>query len=310
MTLLPPDMDILPPSDDHIFKTLLTHPSAKPVLISVVSTVIERPVVDVLVRNAEPPVTDTEEKAERLDVNCTVDGGDQIDVEMQSSRVEEDTTGEHVSFINKSIYYLTDLHSSQKSKGVMYRNLVRTYQVTFCTYPVFPTWPDFVSRFSLRRPNGEQLSDQINMVVVEMSKLSALLTKPAESMSLLEAWPIFFNFADRPEHRELINNLIRNNEEIKMASELLMTISQDEKERAHFRSRRMYETDQYSNLQTAIERGRREGRDEGRREGRDEGRREGRDEGIGIGRKEERIEILNLLDGGVSIDEIRKRLRT
>jgi len=284
--IIPPDADILPPSDDHIFKTLLTHPSAKPVLISVVSTVIERPVVDVFVRNAEPPVTDVEEKAERLDVNCTIDGGDQVDVEMQSSRVEEDTSGEHVSFINKSIYYLTDLHSSQKSKGVMYRNLVRTYQVTFCAYSVFPQWPDFVSRFSLRRPNGEQLSDQINMVVVEMSKLSALLKKPAESMSLLEAWPIFFNFADNPEHRDVINNLINAREEIKMASELLMTISQDEKERAHFRSRRMYESDQYSNVHTAEERGKQ------------------------LGRMEERIEILNLLNSGVSMDEIKKRLRT
>jgi len=48
-----------------------------------------------------------------------------------------------------------------------------------------------------------------------------------------------------------------------MAGELLMSISQDEKERAVFRSRRMYQTDMDSNLATATERGRREGRTEG-----------------------------------------------
>jgi len=112
-----------------------------------------------------------------------------------------------------------------------------------------------------------------------MSKLNALLKKPAESMSLLEAWPIFFNFADNPEHRDLINNLINTREEIKMASELLMTISQDEKERAHFRSRRMYETDLFSNIKTAEDRGIRKGREE----------------------------ILQLLNDGVSVDEIKKR---
>ena len=48
-----------------------------------------------------------------------------------------------------------------------------------------------------------------------------------------------------------------------MAGELLMSISQDERERAVFRSRRMYQTDSQSNLATAEDRGRRLGRQEG-----------------------------------------------
>ena len=52
-----------------------------------------------------------------------------------------------------------------------------------------------------------------------------------------------------------------------MAGELLMSISQDERERAMFRSRRMYQTDLQSNLATAEDRGRRIGRQEGRQEG-------------------------------------------
>lgn len=53
-----------------------------------------------------------------------------------------------------------------------------------------------------------------------------------------------------------------------MAGELLMSISQDERERAMFRSRRMYQTDLQSNLATAEDRGRRIGQQEGRQEGR------------------------------------------
>ena len=41
-----------------------------------------------------------------------------------------------------------------------------------------------------------------------------------------------------------------------MAGALLMEISQDERERARIRSRRMYETDQMSNILTAEARGR------------------------------------------------------
>jgi len=193
ITKLPADADILPPSDDHIFKTLLTHPDAKRVLMSVVSTVIDRKVIGVEVRNNELPAMGVDDKNERFDVNCIVDGGDQVDVEMQCSLVEADTKDDHRSLINKLVYYLTDLHSSQKSKGVKYRDFVRTYQVTFCGYTVFPDWPDFVTRATLRRDTGGQISDQINMVIVEMNKLESRLSMPAESMSWLESWSIFFN---------------------------------------------------------------------------------------------------------------------
>jgi predicted transposase/invertase (TIGR01784 family) len=258
MAKLPTGIEILPPSDDRIFKTLLTHPDAKPVLINVVSAVIERTVIDVQIRNVEPPVMDVDEKAERFDVNCVIDSGDQVDVEMHSSRIEE-ITGGHRSFLNKSIYYLTDLHSSQKSKGVKYYDFVRTYQVTFCEYTIFPQWPDFVSHFSMRRPNGEQVSDQINMVIIEMSKLGGILKKPVEELTSLEMWTLFFNFASDLKYRDIINKIIDVKEEIGMASALLMEISKDEQERARFRSRRMAETDRISNLLTAEARGKAQG---------------------------------------------------
>ena len=47
-----------------------------------------------------------------------------------------------------------------------------------------------------------------------------------------------------------------------MAGNLLMSISQDEKERAVFRSRRMYQTDLASNLATAKDRGEKRGKKE------------------------------------------------
>ena len=133
MAKLPMNVDILPPSDDRIFKALLTHPDAKQVLIDVVSTIIEHNVIDVQVRNNELPLMDTDEKAQRFDVNCTVDNGIQVDVEMHSSRRIE-IGSELDNFINKYIYYLTDLHSSQKSKSVKYKNLIKTYQATFVYY--------------------------------------------------------------------------------------------------------------------------------------------------------------------------------
>ena len=293
---LPADADILPPSDDRIFKTLLTHPDAKQVLIDVVSTIIERPVVDVQVRNIELPVMDVEEKSERFDVNCTTDNGDQVDVEMHSCPQEE-IGPEFVNFFNKYIYYLTDLHSSQKSKGKKYYELVRTYQATFCMKTVLSVWPNFVNRFSLRTPDGKQLSDQINIVIIELDKLNYALKKPVEKLTSFEKWSIFFKFAPDLMHRSLINDIIMDKEEIGMAAALLQEISKDEHERARLRSRRMYETDRVSDLLTAETRG------EIRGEMRGEIR------GKAIGKAEGEASIIALLEKGLSLEEIKKILK-
>jgi predicted transposase/invertase (TIGR01784 family) len=104
MGILPMEADILPPSDDRVFKLILTSPEAKPALMDLISAIIRRQVTDVVVRNNELPAGDTQEKAERLDVNCRVDDGSQVDLEMQASRIREESDGEHRNLKGKSIY--------------------------------------------------------------------------------------------------------------------------------------------------------------------------------------------------------------
>ena len=261
MGLLPMGADILPPSDDRVFKLILTPLDAKPVLIDLVSSIIKRPVLDVEVRNNDIPPSDTEEKAERLDVNCRIDDGSQIDLEMQASRIQEDSDGRYQNLKGKSIYYLCDLHSSQPSRGVRrYDRLSRTYQVTFCSYTVFPERTQYVNSFSLRHDeDNELLSDAIHVVYVELSKLQEIMEKSVDDMTDLEKWAVFFQYASEPTYRETVNEVIASKEVLQMAGNLLMSISQDERERAVFRSRRMYQTDMQSNLATAEDRGERRG---------------------------------------------------
>jgi predicted transposase/invertase (TIGR01784 family) len=275
MTILPLDAEILPPSDDRVFKLILTSPEAKPALMDLISSSIGRAVVDVQIRNNELPPDDTEEKAERLDVNCVIDGGEQIDLEMQASRIKEDLSKEHRNLKGKCIYYLCDLHSSQSSKGKAYDELVKSYQVTFCAYTVFPTRENFVNSYSMRHDlDNELLHDAIQVVFVELSKLDEILKKPVEEMTDIEKWGIFFQYAENPKCRNVVNEVIESKEALTVASTLLMGISQNEKERAIFRSRRMYQTDLESNLRVAERMGRREGLEEGRKEGLDEGRKD------------------------------------
>ena len=257
MGLLPMGADILPPSDDRVFKLLLTSPDAKPGLINLISSIIGRTVVDVVLHPNELAPGYTEEKAERFDVNCKIDDGSQVNLEMQASYMVEDLGGQHLNLKGKSIYYLTDLHSSQPAKGLRrYDRLARSYQITFCSYTIFPNTQDYVNSFSLRHDTtGELLSDAINLTFVELSKLDEVVKKPVSDMTDLDKWSVFFQYAPDMEHREIVNKVIESEEVLQVAGNLLMSISQNEQERAIYRSRRKFQTDMQSNLATAEDNG-------------------------------------------------------
>ena len=127
---------------------------------------------------------------------------------------------------------------------------------------------------SCRRENG-LLSDAIHVIYVELSKLKGILKKPVADMTDLEKWALFLRYADIRKYRDRVNEVIESKEAMQMAGNLLMSVSQDERERAVFRSRRMYQTDMQSNWNTAFDNGLMRGREEGRLEGREESRLEG-----------------------------------
>jgi hypothetical protein len=103
-------------------------------------------------------------------------------------------------------------------------------------------------------------------------------------------WGLFFGYAQDPKYREIINNIIRTKEEVGMATELLLEVSQDAEERARMRSRKKFLMDETSNMITAKKL-----------------MEKGRVEGMIAGKAEGRAEIFDLIAQGVPIDEIKKR---
>jgi predicted transposase/invertase (TIGR01784 family) len=202
---------------------------------------------------------------------------------MQASNISE-LMGEHKNLKGKSIYYLCDLHSSQSSIGKRYDELVRTYQVTFCSYTVFPGMPDYLNSFSMRHNiTGALFSDAIHVIYVELSKLGETLKKPVVDMTDLEKWSVFFRYANVERYRKLVNNVIESKEALLMASELLMTVSKDEREQAIFRSQRKFQSDMDSNLATAEKKGELKGIAIGEARGEARGIAIGEAKGIAIG---------------------------
>jgi hypothetical protein len=106
--------------------------------------------------------------------------------------------------------------------------------------------------FALCTVTNELLSDAIHVIYVELSKLGGIIRKSVDKMTDLEKWALFLQYANIPEYRETVNEVIRSKEALQMAGSLLMNVSKDERERAVYRSRRMYQTDMQSNLATAF----------------------------------------------------------
>ena len=116
--------------------------------------------------------------------------------------------------------------------------------------------------------DNELLSDAIRTIYVELSKLKKILKKPVNDMTDLEKWAVFLRYANVPKYREIVNKVIESKEVLQVAGNLLMSISQDERERAVFRSRRMFQTDRESDIATAEDRGEKRGEQRGEQRGR------------------------------------------
>jgi predicted transposase/invertase (TIGR01784 family) len=293
--------ELLPPSEDGIFKTLLTHEDAKPVLRDVIASILNIPVAEATVRNGELPISDIGEKRERFDVNCKTADGKQIDVEMQAEPMRGDSVETGCANLkNRAVYYLCDLHASQEGRGTDYGELMRSFQITLCDFTVFPKKKEFVSRFFFRDEAGEALSEAAGIVFVELSKLKTAMRKPVSEMTPAEMWAIFFGHADEPKHAKLLREIRKTKEEIEMAHKILTNISKDEKERAHYRSRKMFRTDMEHSMAVSRKEGMAKGIEKGIEKGMEKGKVEVAKNALALRLPVEQIEALT----GFSREEI------
>ena len=275
---------ILPPSENGIFRSVLTLPESYIALVSSVAAFLDRPVMSVTLRNNDAPARDRNAKQEEYDINCVVDGadGDQCDVEMQASHMDGDNKdNDHRNLKWRSVHNLSHLHSNQEGRGKPYGSLVRSYQVMLCNYKIFSFENDLVERFTLRNPKGTELCDAVSAIFIDLTRAREIAEKPVNEMSDIEVWVVFFALAHRPEYSGIITEITKSKEGVAVAYNTLLNISQSPEERARFNSRRMWLQDREHEHAVWKE----EGRTEGRREGQIEGRREGRlDEKIKIAR--------------------------
>ncbi|MCL2154352.1 MAG: PD-(D/E)XK nuclease family transposase [Leptospirales bacterium] len=293
--------DILDICYDNVFKAVFARdtPISLRALSKLISALIGREITVVSIKANEPPIENIRDRQISFDINCIAKNGELINVEMSFNPGPFEPV--RMEFHAGKLFTGQDI----KGKGKTFENLKQAYQITILAKKKFFKDKEFFHSFEYYDPIREvSLNGKTRIISLELSKLDDIVGKPVDEMSAQERWAIYFRYSIDKSKRKIINKILELEDGIAMASELLIKISKDEMERARLMSEYKYELDTQNKLVNAKREGIKKGRAEGIREGKAEGIREGKAEGI----KEVQRYILDLIEQGLTREEIKKKI--
>jgi predicted transposase/invertase (TIGR01784 family) len=276
---------------DNVFKAVFTkdNPASQIALSRLVSAVIGRDVTIITIVANEPAVDSLRDRQIRFDINCRAGDGEMVNVEMSLNPDPFEPV--RLEFHAGKLFTGQDIRGADKD----YDDLKRTYQIAILVRERFFPDGDFFHSFEYYDPARlVSLNGRTRILTLELSKLEQVVKKSTEEMSVRELWAVYFRYLKDTGMRAKINEIVEREEGIAMASEVLLTISRDEVERARLMSEEKYQLDMQSKLVHA----KRQGRQAGMQAGRKAGRKEGRQEGM--------QEIIKLLKSGKPPEEVIK----
>ncbi|MDR0947744.1 MAG: Rpn family recombination-promoting nuclease/putative transposase [Ruminococcus sp.] len=236
--------EILPAYEDGIFKAIFTRPESEVALIDIIRTFTGVKAKSIVIKNNERTIQNADDKRIRFDISCTAENGELIDIEMQASAMDGDSSlNSHRSIKERAVFYEAMLHSSQ-IRPKSYDEQKKSIQLMICNYNIFPD-DKIIRRFNFKDQDGNILSDSMNIIFAELSKLD--VSKPLENMDDLEEWAFYLRYSGNPKYKELIESLKMQKEAFRMAYETQNIVSHDQFERARYMSRLKFELDQEHN---------------------------------------------------------------
>ena len=249
---------------DNVFKAVFTRdtPASQMALSSLVSALIGREVAIIAIVANEPPIGNLRDRQIRFDINCRAENGELVNVEMFLDPNPFEPV--RLEFYAGKLFTGQDIRGTDKS----YNDLQRAYQIAILAKERFFSDGDFYHSFEYYDPvRLVSLNGRSRIITLELSKLEKVIEKPAKDMSLQEYWAVYFRYLTDKGKREKINEILGQEEGIAMASEVLMSISRDEAERARLMSEYKYQMDMQNKLVHAKRMGREEGLAEGEAKG-------------------------------------------
>ena len=248
-------MNLLPPSNNFIFKALLVKNES--LVLDILNSFPEfrgdRKITEIKILNPELPKTTDREKASILDIRAKDESGREFLIEMQGSP--------HPFFPERLLFYWSKVYGAGIQKGMKYSGLSRVYSITILNASLFKNTEDFHTTFLLldKKTGKILLTDHLEMHILELEKVGKQLSKLETN---LESWAYFFrevhNLTEEP-----LQELRSKNPMIEKAIDELEYLSQDDKTRQLYEEQLKAEFDYNSGIYAAFRDGKAEGKQEG-----------------------------------------------
>ena len=251
------DDDLIDIRLDNVFKAVFTRDNklSNAALSKFISALINREVVVRGINVNELPINNLRDRQIRFDISCRTDKDELVNVEMCLNPAPYEPV--RLEFYAGKLFTGQDIRGTGKT----YNDLKEAYQITILAREQF--FPDevFLHTFEYYDPEHRvSLNGKSRIITLELSKVEKVVEKPPVKMSVQEQWAVFFRYLLVKGKRKKINRKIEQEEGIAMASEVLISISKDEVERARLLSEEKYELDTQSRIVFAERKGRQEGR--------------------------------------------------
>ena len=252
-TLRPSPTALLNPLCDFSFKAMFTADTkeSNAALKDFISTVLNRSVTEIQLMPNEPPVQTAEESQMSFDVSVKFNDGERADIEVQARSEDYD-------YAARAEIQAARLLSTSNVKGDRWRTLP-AYQISVLNFEFDKDDSSPLSWYNMRKANGTQLSDRLNVIFFDLIKIHKLLGKPVESLSKLEKWGLFLSYAGDERRTAYIDTLTKSEEGLMNAKSSLCTISEDEikwaQQNSIFKAQRDYNEGMYCAEERGFARG-------------------------------------------------------
>jgi predicted transposase/invertase (TIGR01784 family) len=274
---------------DNVFKAVFTRntPASQGALSKLISALIGKEISIITINANEPPIDTLQDRQIRFDINCRAANGEFVNVEMSLNPVAFEPI--RLEFYAGRLFTGQDIRGTRKN----YDDLNQAYQIAILAKERFFSDDVFLHSFEYYDPKHKMsLNGKSRIITLELSKVEKAAEKPTSEMSVQEYWAVYFRYLTDRSKRRKINEILEREEGIAMASEVLLTISKDDVERARLMSELKYELDMQSMRVTA------------EREGMQIGIERGLEQGMQQGMQQGKQEIIDLLKSGKSPEEI------
>ena len=77
-----------------------------------------------------------------------------------------------------------------------------------CHFTLYEKRMEYYDEYMYRNAKGEPLTDDLQIVFLELTKLESLLGKPVEELSHVDMWAIFLRYASDKNKRDILNKII------------------------------------------------------------------------------------------------------